>query len=279
MAAPETDDDIGRLFSVRPADFVAERNAAVKRLKTAGRRADAVAVERLPRPTLSVWAVNQIARQAPALVRRLADATGALQGGSRGGASSYADVLAAHREVLKALRLEAEEILDAAGFRPAPELLTRVLHDLRAGISSSEARPLIESGRLVRDVAEESDVNPFAGAPEEARRPPAPAPADQPVGDGTGDRAARTREETRLREETRAREEARAFQRRRIENLKERVVTARAASERDEREVEAASRALKEAERRLERSRAALAEVSAALEAAEADPDSQRGPR
>ena len=173
MPAPETDDDIGRLFSVRPADFVGERNATAKKLKAAGRRDDAATVEKLPRPTPSVWAVNQIARQEPALVRRLAEATAALQGGNRGEAARYSDVLAAHRDVLKALRLKAEEILDSAGLRTTPDLLARVVHDLRAGISSPESRPLIESGRLVRDVADDSDVNPFAGAPETAPRPSA----------------------------------------------------------------------------------------------------------
>ncbi len=269
MAAPETDDDIGRLFSLRPADFVGERNATAKKLKAAGRRDDAALVEKLPRPTLSVWTVNQIARQEPALVRRLADATTALQGGNRGEAPSYADVLSAHRDVLKALRLKAEEILDSAGFRPAPDLLTRVVHDLRAGISSPESRPLIESGRLVRDVADDSELNPFAGAPEAPPRPKTPARAEARTEHRTEEHAAR--DATRVREEARARDEARAFQRRRIENLRERVVAARAASEKDERELEAASRSLKEVERRLERSRAALAEVSVALQAAEAE--------
>ena len=269
MPASETDDDIGRLFSVRPADFVGERNATAKKLKAAGRRDDAATVEKLPRPTLSVWAVNQIARQEPALVRRLADATAALRGGNRGEALPYADVLAAHREVLKALRLKAEEILDSAGFRTTPDLLTRVVHDLRAGISSPECRPLIENGRLVRDVADDSDVNPFAGAPETAPRPTTPARTEDRTEHRTDGHAAR--DAARVREETRARDEARAFQRRRIENLRERVATARATSEKDERELEAARRSLKEAERRLETSRAALAEVSAALQAAEAD--------
>lgn len=281
MAAPETDDDIGPLFSVRPADFVGERNATVKKLKAAGRRDDAATVEKLPRPTLSVWAVNQIARQEPALVRRLADATAGLQGGNRGVASSYAEVLAAHRDVLKALRLKAEELLNGSGFRPAPDLLTRVVHDLRAGISSPESRPLIESGRLVRDVADDSDVNPFAGAPEAAPGPRTQARTDDRTDDRTDERTddrtddrtdeQAAREAARVRAEARARDEARAFQRRRIENLRERVATARAASERDEREVAAATRALKEAERRLESSRAALTEASVALEAAERD--------
>ena len=269
MAVPETDDDIGRLFTVRPADFVAERNAIVKKLKAAGRRDDAATVARLPRPTLSVWAVNQIARQELPLLRRLADATAALQGGDRNGASSYAEVLGEHREILKALRLKAEEILSGSGFRSAPDLLAQVVHDLRAGISSPEGRALIESGRLVRDVADDGALNPFAGAPAGERAPFTPAPAAGRTDAPPNHRAAE--EAARAQREARARDEARAFQRRRIENLRERVTTARAASERDEREVEAATRALKEAERRLESARGALAQASAALEAAERD--------
>jgi hypothetical protein len=275
MSALETDDDIGRLFSVRPADFVGERNAIVKKLKAAGRRDDAATVGKLARPTLSVWTVNQIARQELALLRRLADATAALQGGDGSGASSYADVLGEHREILKALRLKAEAILNASGFRPAPDLLMQVVHDLRAGISSPESRPLIESGRLVRDVADDSAVNPFAGASVAAPGPRTRAPAANPTDAATDTGAAQ--EAARAKQEARARDEARAFQRRRIENLRERVATARAASERDEREVEAASRALKEAERRLESSRGVLAEASAALEAAEGHPEGAAG--
>jgi hypothetical protein len=274
VATLETeDDDVGRLFSVRPADFVGERNATVKKLKAAGRRDDAATVERLPRPTLSVWAVNQIARQEPALVGRLADATARLQGGNRDRALRYADLLAAHRDVLKALRRKAEEILNASGFRPAAELLTQVVHDLRAGISSPEIRPLIESGRLVRDVADDSALNPFAGAPEAAPGPRTPAPTQSLKSVQTDAPADRARDEARAREAARARDEARAFQKRRIDNLRERVATAQAARARDDRDVEAATRALKEAERRLESSRAALAEVSAALAAAERAPE------
>ncbi len=284
MAAPGTDDDLGRLFSVRPADFVRERNAIAKQLKATGRREDAARVEKLPRPTLSVWAVNQLAWKAPALLQRLAQVTAGLQGGNAGEASRYADLLAAHREVLKALRLEAEEILNVAGFRAAPELLARVVHDLRAGIASPESRPLIESGRLVHDLADDTEANPFAGAPEAAATPTTRPRADSRADASTNawaaaepDEAAareqaraRAREAAREQEEARAREEARAFHRRRIENLRQRVATARAASERDERELEAANRALKEAERRLERSRAGLADAVAALQAAEA---------
>ena len=165
-----------------------------------------------------------------------------------------------------------------------------MVHDLRAGISSPESRPLVESGRLVRDVADDSEANPFAGAPEVAPSPTAQAETKTRADDQAHDRGhrkegtdapaardqerARAREAAREQEAARAREQARAFRRRRIENLRERVATARAASERDERTLEAASRALKEAARRSEVSRAALAEVVAALQAAEDDPES-----
>ena len=258
MADGETDDDIGRLYAVRPADFVKERSAVATALKVAGRRDEAAAIEKLPRPTSSVWAVNQLARQEPDLVQRLVGATARLQGG---GHDSYADALGEHRDVLRALRAKAEELLEASALRPTPELLTRVVHDLRAGILNPESRPLIERGRLVRDVADEGATNPFEQE----------LPAVRP---GSGDRPPAPREEPRARQEARARDEARAFRERRLKNLRERVAAAEAASERDERDVATARRALSEAEGRRETSRTALAQASAELQAAEAEPES-----
>src|SRR5205085_7111900 len=134
------------------------RNAAAKALKAAGKREEAARVEKLPRPTPSVWAVNQLARHVQALVQRLVEATARLHAGGEG---SYADALAAHREVLKALRAKAEEILEASEMRATLEVLTRVVHDLRAGVLNPESRPSIEGGRLERDVADEGAANPF----------------------------------------------------------------------------------------------------------------------
>ena len=82
---------------------------------------------------------------------------------------------------------------------------------------------------------------------------------------------ARARQAAREKEEARARQEALAFRRRRIENLRERVATARAASERDERALEAAQPGSEGGRAARGVSRAALAEVLAALQAAEGD--------
>jgi len=269
VAAPGTHDlqsgELDRLHAVRPADFVKARDALARALKAAGKREEAAAVGKLPRPTPSVWAVNQLARHVPALVQRLGEATARLQ---EGGAGPYAEALAAHREVLKVLRAKAEEILEAAELRPTLEVLSRVVHDLRAGILNPESRPLVESGRLVRDVADEGTANPFeqelaaavAGVAAKASAPPADS--------GAASRRAEAQAQAR------AREEARLARLRRLKQLREAVAAAEAARERDETAVAGARRALADAERRLEASRAALAAAAAALAAAESDPTS-----
>jgi hypothetical protein len=262
--AAETD-AIDRLYVVRPADFVKERNAAAKALKAAGQREAAARVEKLPRPTPSVWAVNQLARHVPALVQRLVEATARLQAGGEG---SYADALAAHRDVLKALRAKAEEILEASEMRATPEVLTRVVHDLRAGVLNPESRPSIESGRLERDVADEGAANPFEQEVQLGARPagrvPVPAAAPKPAPSREDERARRA--------EARALEEARVARLRRRKQLREGVAAAETARDRDAKAVEGARRVLADAQAKLVAAEAALAASRQALAAAEAEP-------
>jgi hypothetical protein len=248
-------DEIDRLYAVRPADFVRERGALAKALKGAGRRDEAAAVEKMPRPSSSVWAVNQLARAEPELVRRLAAVTGRLQSGAAG----YVEAMAEHRDLLKELRAKAEDALAAGGIRATPELLARVVHDLRAGIMDAATRPLVESGRLVHDIAEETDASPFAGAPTTVRReahlksvpsPPAAPPAD---------------------EAARALAEAQAARARRLVELRAAVSAARATAERHERALSTARAALQEAEAGRERSQQALARAEEELAALEAE--------
>jgi len=247
------DDEIGKLFAVPPAAFVKERDAIVKALKAAGRRDEAASTAKLPRPSASVWAVNQIARQAPALVARLVAATARLQTGEHG---NYAGAVAEHREALKSLRFEAERILEAGAIRATPELLARVAHDLRAGVMDVETRSLIERGRLVRDVVEEDSLSPF-----EQELPPAPPPAPRAAA-GKDDRAQEKQKEA-------AAEAARLAHERRLRELREAVAAAQATSERAEADVDRARHALAEAERRMGAARDAAAKAVAALEAAE----------
>lgn len=258
----ETDDAqhaIDRLHAVRPADFVQERNAVAKALKAAGKREAAARVERLPRPTPSVWAVNQLARHVPSLVQRLVEATARLQAGGEG---TYAEALAAHREVLKQLRAKGEEILAASELRPTLDVLTRVVHDLRAGVSNPETRPSIESGRLERDVPEEGAANPFE------QDLPFAAPAAATVKSAPAADAGRAR-----RAEARAIEEARVARLRRLKQLREALAAAETARARDAKAVEAARRALADAEAKLADAETSLAKARQSLAAIETEPE------
>jgi hypothetical protein len=255
--AQDTQAKVDRLYAVRPADFVKERNAVAKALKAAGKREEGARVEKVPRPTPSVWAVNQLARHVPSLVQRLVEATARLQAGGEG---TYADALGAHREVLKTLRAKAEEILEASEMRATLEVLTRVVHDLRAGVLDPQSRPLLESGRLERDVAEEGAANPF----EQELPFSSPLAAPKPAPAGNTERARR--------EEARAIEEARVARLRRLKELREAVAAAETARNRDAKSVETARRALADAERQLAGSEAVLAASHVALEAAEGEP-------
>ncbi len=254
--ANEANDPIDRLFAVRPADFVKERNAVAKALKAAGKGDEAARALKLPRPTPSVWAVNQLARHVPALVQRLVEATARLQAG---GAGSYADALGAHRDALKRLRGKAEEILEASQMRPTLDVLAHVVQDLRAGILNPESRPRVEGGRLERDVADEGAANPFEQELPFASRAATPNAAPAPDAESARQR------------EARARKDARVARLGRLEELREAVAAAEAAGDRDERAVEAARRGLSDAERKLAASRAALVAARAALETAESE--------
>jgi len=71
--------DLRNLFATAPAEFVAARNALVKKLKAAKRRGDANAVGKLRRPGWPDWALNAVAREAPALVSEFAAAADELR--------------------------------------------------------------------------------------------------------------------------------------------------------------------------------------------------------
>jgi hypothetical protein len=276
MASEETD----RLFVVPPAEFVAARKALASALKAAGRREEAAAIEKRPRPSVSTWATNQVARSEPGLLRELGEVTGRLQ---TAGGPDYAEAIAQHRAVLKTLRAKAEAALSAAGLRAALPALAQVLQNLRAGMASPQTRPLVEAGRLLQDIATTEQASLFAGATAtpgtDDRRPArAPAVADKSAPDREARETERARDKERERREQRATLQREAM---RLRSGVEAAETARHAAEvardaaeatRDaaERALAAARAAVAAAETRLSATRATLEQKSSELGRAEA---------
>src|SRR5919202_33312 len=59
----DLDDELDALYSGPLDEFVTARNALVGRLRKAGDREAAERVKKLPKPPVSAWAVNRLARE------------------------------------------------------------------------------------------------------------------------------------------------------------------------------------------------------------------------
>jgi hypothetical protein len=166
------------LYGVAVEAFVAERTRLARELKTAGDKAGAARLAKLPRPVLSAWAVNQLWRhERAALDTLLAEAT-RLRAGDPG-------AVRAHREALAALRRRAAELLTAAGHDGSNEgTLRRVYIDLAALAARGGFDPG-EEGALAADL-EAPGFDVLGGAPGGDAGVVAPAPPSPRPGAASG---------------------------------------------------------------------------------------------
>jgi hypothetical protein len=139
---------LDRLFAAPLEDFTATRNELVKELKDEDPGA-ATELKALKKPTLSAWAVNQLAREEPEALNRLfelrdeiADATDAK---SMRAASND------RKRSLATLAAKAGKILEASDHATSSSTIERVTQTLQAG-DSDEDREAILTGRLTRDL-------------------------------------------------------------------------------------------------------------------------------
>jgi hypothetical protein len=167
--------------------FVEERTRLAAELRAAGDRASAAAVAKLPRPTLSAWVVNQLARKEREAVRELGEASARLRQAqlemvASGEREGFAAATAARREALAALRASGEAILTGAGHPATPAVLERISRNLRAMVAGEQIAAQIEAGQLARDLEGEGlagDLTALAAALLATPRP-APAPPPKP---------------------------------------------------------------------------------------------------
>ena len=80
-----SEDLVGELLALPPEEFTAARNAAVKRLRAEGQRDVAETIQGLPRPPLSLWALNHVAHEQPKLIEAFLDSAEQLREAYRSG--------------------------------------------------------------------------------------------------------------------------------------------------------------------------------------------------
>jgi hypothetical protein len=250
-------DALDRLYAAPLDGFVALRRELAAGLRAAGDVAASAEVAAAKKPSRTAWALNQVARRRPELLRAAFDAHGAAaKAQSHGDAESMRETVRGFRDALGDVAKESGQIAADAGVPLSATQVRQLGETVRAAIGGA-SRDLLLAGRL----SEDSDVeDPFAGldaAPGRGgpRRTPTPGP---PVENAAT--KAREREAQRAREAAeRAAEEARA----RIQALEQEARDARAAvreaeiaARRAEAEADRARRAAADAEERLSKARA-----------------------
>jgi hypothetical protein len=191
------------LFGLPPEEFVAARDELARRLRREGHAEAAKWVKGLRRPSLSAWAVNQLARGQGrglegllAAGERLRAAHQAALAGE--GAAELRAAAKAEREAVAGLVRDAMALLGEAGHATTDATRDRVAATLHAAAASPEAADLVRNGRLTADL----DPSGFDTAPTAASAKAAVA-AEK---DGA---ARRTRRATAVAERDAARKRAR----------------------------------------------------------------------
>lgn len=172
------DDEIDRLYELPLGEFVAARNALTNAVRAGGDRDAAAAVAALRKPSVTAWALNQVARQHRDEVDVLVDAIEALRTASAGavsgrGSAPMREARDAERDAVRGLVERARLILESGGHAASEAQLLKIGDALRAAAGSEAGREALRAGRLTEEpVAEFDDLSAMLGSSLEAM--PAP---------------------------------------------------------------------------------------------------------
>ena len=190
--------DVAALYRVLPEEFVAVRDRLAKDLRAHGERSEAQRVAKLRRPPPSAWALNQVAKTDPGLVRtllvagaRLRDATSAAMSGD---ASGLRGAEAAERSAVDAVVSSAAASAHAAGRPLTDGQRQRMITTLRAAVLDDAVATCLERGTL--DADHEAPAFGFGPTPEGGEAA-GPRPTRADAGNAARARARRA-EVTRL---------------------------------------------------------------------------------
>ena len=256
----DRDEAVDHLQAVPLEDFVAERKRLAKELRTAGDKAGAAELAKLPKPTPAAWALNRFARDQPDAMGAWLDVAAALRDESAAPGSGLREAMAAHREATGRLVKAVRDQARPNGRKLSEPMVERVRALLQSALTDADQAERLRAGRIAEgDDAELELPEREAGATDRA----------------TGRREERDREEAEREAQREA--ERRAELERRVEAAREELE--RRGEEADEREAASATAAerLEEAQRTLHRSESeAAAAAGAAKDARDAVEEAER---
>jgi hypothetical protein len=168
------DDALDELYGADLDAFVAERTRLAKQLKQDGDAEAAAQLQKLRKPNVAAWTLNQLARRNRREVDLLLDAghrlreaqTGVLRGEDR---ETFERAQATQRDALRTLRHDAVQLLEQERGGASASVLGQIEESLRAAAVSEEGRELLARGRFETPIKLEGfealgDLGGFAAA-------------------------------------------------------------------------------------------------------------------
>ena len=193
---------LDELYSAPLDEFVARRTALAKELKAEGRTDEAAEVSGARKPSVPVWAANQLARRNKPAVKKLLDASSALR--TALGKSDHDAFAAAQQEQNDALRKLRDAARSLLG-KPTEAVLGRVVSTLRSASVDEELRDVLAAGRLTEE-PEPSGFDTLAGL---SFSPGAPSKGAEKPKRSTDGRAQKVKRATAALQEAKAEQRAR----------------------------------------------------------------------
>jgi hypothetical protein len=283
--ADAPDEMVDELYGAPFDEFIARRDAAAKELRREKRRDEADAVKALRKPSLSAWAVNQLARADRERVDGLLAAGAALRQ-ARGG-DVLRDATRDERAAVDELTSSAQALMREAGQKATDKTLGEIRDTLHAAALDEEARDLIAAGRLV-EPRQAIGLGGFgfggAAAPEAVpepkrggRKKKAPEPEPEPAPAAEPSPKAEKEERAKQRERAKAAREALRDAEGSVRERERELRTANREVDERERELAAAEKALSAAQRAADEARDALDDAREAVERRQAEVDQAEG--
>jgi hypothetical protein len=148
----DADQHIAELFAVPLNEFTRARNAKAAQLKAAGHGAEAQAIRRLGRPTVSLWAANQLARLVPKQVSRFIDLVQEARRKQLADPRAAAETMQAPRTELTTLTNRAAEAVTKAGYRTSAAALRRISDTVLGAAVDRRLSEDLRHGRLTAEL-------------------------------------------------------------------------------------------------------------------------------
>jgi hypothetical protein len=167
------------LLLIDPNDFVARRNDLARELRAQGDKDGAAEVKGLRRPSVAVWALNQVAHEHSELAHQLVDAAHAAEGAQRalleGNApDDFRAVVTRRRDAMTAVAAAASVVIERSG-RTRDANARDIDTALNAIVASSDALDMFARAELIAIPDASGETEMFAGItlPESTRAAPA----------------------------------------------------------------------------------------------------------